>query len=485
MSNANLTNVNSGTKSLNAELKKKKKSTKTAVIVVAAVLVIMVSFCLSNHITGNKRLAEGNYAAAISAYGQDFLFSTPKRTEAILLAGEEAFSAQNYEEAMSYFASAGEAGKERWTDAVYEQGVVLLQNKDPDKALELLNKISDETRAQEQIGAAYLAIAQQQYADGDAETAIETAQRIQNTKYADVTAFFDMVYHDSGNELFDWLEYQDAKEAYEKCEKDPVAKVNAEILGELIAGNHYAAAVLTDASVVSGSTNLSREQWAAAFENIIGPPRGVALDAVLTGELAKKIVTGERDLEDAEGKDAFIGKAPKGKMVGSYSDSSDKHFFVSDLDELYDQCGADPNGKILIVTQRHAYSSQETSQAVSLDLMRLLPAENYPSRSDEVEYIVFVDYGYRKDGYYPSGNLWERGTDALQEYAEVKVLRASDGKQLYMSQRIYGDPSPDSIMVSKNYSSTSYDMPAWASGGAPDMGEKIYSAVSWALERVS
>lgn len=212
---------------------------------------------------------------------------------------------------MNYFASAGDAGKERWADAVYEQGVVLLQNKDPEKAVELLNQTSGETRAQEQLGAAYFAIARRQYACGDAETAIETAQKIQNTKYADVTAFLDMVYHDSGNVLFWKGNYQNAKEAYEKCEKDPAAKVNAEIFGELFAGNHYAAAVLADASIVSGSTDIVRAHWAAAFQDIIEPTNSEALDAVLTGELAIKIVTGDRDLRGAEGKDAFISNVPK------------------------------------------------------------------------------------------------------------------------------------------------------------------------------
>lgn len=46
---------------------KKKKSAKTAAIAVAVILVIMVSFCLSNHVAGNKKLAEEDYAAAISA----------------------------------------------------------------------------------------------------------------------------------------------------------------------------------------------------------------------------------------------------------------------------------------------------------------------------------------------------------------------------------------------------------------------------------
>lgn len=46
---------------------KKKKSAKTAAIAVAVILVIMVSFCLRNHVAGNKKLAEEDYAAAISA----------------------------------------------------------------------------------------------------------------------------------------------------------------------------------------------------------------------------------------------------------------------------------------------------------------------------------------------------------------------------------------------------------------------------------
>ena len=47
-------------------------------------------------------------------------------------------------------------------------------------------------------------------------------------------------------------DYQGAKEAYEKCEKDSTAKTNAEILGMIIAKDYYQAAVLANTSIING-----------------------------------------------------------------------------------------------------------------------------------------------------------------------------------------------------------------------------------------
>ena len=97
--------------------------------------------------------------------------------------------------------------------------------------------------------------------------------------------------------------------------------------------------------------------------------------------------------------------------------------------------------------------------------MRLLPGEYYPSSLDEVEYIVLVDYDYRKEGNYMFVTV------ALQEYAEVSVLRATDLQQLYISQRIDGNSAPSSFSYSGS-------PPAWKSGNAPNMGQEIHTAIS-------
>lgn len=459
----------SGVVASNTNGKRKNKGVIFTIISVAAVLVLVLSWCLINHSNGSKRMAEGNYAAAVSSYKKDFLFSGTQRTEATLLAGEAAYSAQDYYGAIDFFAAAGSAGKERWADAVYEQALVLIKNSEPDNAIKLLNQISNETRAQEQIGVASLLKAQQQYSAGDVDAAIQTAQGIQNTKYADVTAFLDMVYHSTGSELFAAEDYQGAKEAYEKCEKDPVAKTNAETLRRLIAKDYYQAAILANTSIINGNTDLSRKQWTDAFESFIGTPNLTDINKALAGEAAKAVVAGNSVFESSTVRNSFNIKAPSGSMIGSYKSSSEYEFVISNLNSLYDQCGKNPSGKILIIAQRHTYSDRTTSQAILWNLMRLLPGEYYPSSLDEVEYLVLVDYDYRKEGRYMFVTV------ALQEYAEVSVLRATDLQQLYISQRVDGNSAPSSFSY---YGSP----PAWKSGNAPNMGEEIHSAISSIIE---
>ena len=156
-------------------------------------------------------------------------------------------------------------------------------------------------------------------------------------------------------------------------------------------------------------------------------------------------------------------------MIGIYENSSVDKFVISNLNSLYEQCGKNPNGKILIIVQRHTYSGRATSQAILWNLMRLLPGDYYPSSLDEVEYIVLVDYDYRKEGNYMFVTV------ALQEYAEVSVLRATDLAQIYISKRIDGNEPPSSFSY---YGSP----PAWRSGNAPNMGNEIHSAIASIIE---
>ncbi len=442
-----------------------KKKIKWSLITIAALLLLVVGLCLFNRISGDAKMNEGEYAAALKYYSKDFLFSAGKFTEASILAGEDAFSEKDYSEAIRYFESAGESAKTRWADAVYEQALVYINSKDFDKSLEYLNKISDETRAQEQIGVATLEKAKQQYADGNTEEALKTAEGIKNTKYADVTAFFDMVYSETAKKYFSQGDYQSALANYQKCVKNSAAKTNSEILTGLIEKRYMEAASLADASIVSGSTDISRDEWAKAFDECIGSAIRDDINTVLTGEAAKVIVAGSSAFDSDGAVERFIDEAPSGDMVGSYSESSENEFVISNLNELYDKCGKNPDGKILIIAQRHDYPDNEESQAVLLNMMRLLPKEYFPSTLDEVEYIIFVDYKYIKNGSYENGF-----TVALRENAKVKVLRAKDRYQVYTSDTLNGDNSPDMIRY--------VVPPLWWSGGAPNMGKQIYNAAA-------
>ena len=214
---------------------------------------------------------------------------------------------------------------------------------------------------------------------------------------------------------------------------------------------------------------MSRKEWAEAFESFIGAPSTTDISKALAGEAAKALVAGNSVFGSSTVRDSFRNVAPKGSMIGSFKSSTVDEFVISDLKTLYDQCGKKPTGKILIVAQRHTYSDRETTQAILMNLMRLLPGEYYPASLDEVEFIVLVDYDYLKEGNYMFVTV------ALQEYAEVTVIRATDMQELYSSQRIDGNSAPSSF----SYSGTP---PTWKSGNAPNMGEEIHSAISSIIE---
>jgi len=449
----------------NSSRKMKKRGTLVAAISAAVIIVAVLTWCFANHSYGNKRMGEGDYGAAVSAYKKDFLFSESQYVEAALFAGEDAYAQCDYTEAIKYFLSAGDAGKERWSDALYEQAKSLIDGNEFDEAIGLLDQISNETRAQEQIGAASLAKARQQFSEGDIDTAIQTAQGIQNAGYANVVAFLDEVYHTVGNDLFAHKDYQGAREAYEKCEKDAQAQVNAAILGELAERDYYAAAVLADSSINNGDTDLSRKQWGVAFEGFIGNPNMTDINKALASEAAKVIIAGNVVFEGDSVIDSFRDEAPKGSMIGEYTSSSKDEYVISDLSSLYAECAQNPKGKILIVAQRYSYSERNQTQAVLFDLMRLLPSDCYPASLDEVEYIVVINYDYKREGVYTYVTV------ALQEFADVKVLRASDMRQLYKSQRVDGKHAPSSF-------SFHGIPPIWKSGNAPNMGEEIHAAIS-------
>lgn len=298
----------------------KKNTLYSRVIFGIAALIFAFSYGLINHTAGDKRLAEGNYREAVSAYEKDVLLSESRRTEEILLVAETAFSAQEYEAAMDCFAAAGDAGKERWADAV--NGVL---------------------------------------AESAAEMAAAGGGDFGNSDVHE--DFVDLAY------------------PYYKIERDD---------------NWYS--------------------WKEA------------------------------------------------------------HLFIRNLDDLYARCGLKPNGKILIIMQKHKYSDQEEpeklAQEIRIGLMRLLPAENFPSSLEEVEYIIFVDYDYKVVGRYTHGTI------ALRQFADVTVLRAADREPLYTSEIVNGSLPPDSFTYSKS-------APESQSGGDPPIGEEIYSAVSWVLERIS
>lgn len=549
--------------------KKPKKGFVFTLISIAAVVALVLGWCLFNHSSGNKYFLAEDYALAVDAYRKDFLFSGSDKVKAAMLAGEEAYSAENYTDAAMYFGYAGEEGRSRWSDAIYESALQEIKAGNPDSAMTLLYRISGETRAQEQIGVAQLATAQKQFEDGKWEQAIATAHGIQNTTYADVNAFCDLVYHSVAEDHFEHGEYINACEKYGECLNDSIAQINRQILEQLLGGEYEKAATLADDAIQNKKTDIKRIDWSKAFTDVIGdddPYLAKLGDALKRGEdiptffatvhhrvgqeqflagdydearksyedclndpaaevnarilkllanqnyaeaatlansaieeeitdLSRKqwqtcvgkyvaAATGISDLDkrlyteyatailaetvfdsSETTLDAFKSKAPKGSMIGSYSASSNSTITINSLDDLYSKCGSEAAGKILIVAQRHSYSGKTASQAVLMDMMRLLPGKYFPSSLAEVQYIVLVTYDYVQDGSYT------HTTVSLRENGKVEVIRMPDKYKPYTSGTENGGQSPYTFMYSGS-------PPAWKSGDAPNMGASIHKALS-------
>lgn len=535
----------------------------------AVIILLVFGWCFLNHSNGNKRLSEGHYTQALNAYRKDFLFSRTQRIQAAMLAGEEAYSKKNFDVAATYFWYAGEEGRDRWADSVYESAVQKIHDGEPEEAISLLNTISDETRAQEQIGVAQLAIAQNQFETGNWEQAVLTAQAINNTTYADVNTFCDKVYHSVGKQFFDRGEYEEARDSYTKCVQDETAETNKIILKVLLEQEYEDAAVLADRSIRNEKTDIPRTEWGEAFSSVIGssdPYLAKLGNALGKGEdiptffatVHHKVAeerflagnyTGAKDayetckndeaaainahilklLEDKEYVEAatlansaieeeltdlsrkqwqtcvnkyvgdipstsdidkrlfseaalaiiadttfdsseetissFKNNAPRGSMIGSYTSKSNNMWLVSSLDDLYGDCGSESAGKILIVAKKRNYPDKAVSQAILLDMMRLLPGKYYPASFAEVQYIVLIIYDYNQDGHYT------HTTVSLRENARVEIIRMPDRYKPYTSGTEYGGVSPESFMYSGS-------PPAWKSGDAPNMGAAIHKALT-------
>ena len=451
-----------------------KKPVKKSIIflsTVAACAALVCGFCFYSHYNGNKLMEAGNYEAALQAYKNDFIFSSKNIPDAVRLAGEDAFDRQDYTTAASFFAQLGDSGKNRWSDSVFEQARSLISEDDPESALDQLAMISEEERAQEQIGRAQLLIAERLFDEGKLEEAVSTAEGIKNTKQADAHSFLLKAYYRLGETEMRGGNVKQAVTYYKKCRGVKKAETNVQILETLRSSQYYKAAMMASTAVDEATTDFSRDDWWSCFQEEMGSckdlPEFLDQNAALLLLDSEKAHTYSMTQQRVR---IRLKDVASSSMIGNFSQGSNKQYFsVSDVDQLFKDCGNDPKGKILILIQRHTYSGLET-QAVPRQLMELLPLERFPASLEEVEYVVFLTYDFEKDGSY------QLITEALRENARIKIFRMPDGYVPYDTYQISGAHAPDSF----SYYGTP---PIWKSGDAPDMSEELYKAIMWTMDR--
>lgn len=444
-----------------AKKRTKHRKGRKAHAAIAVILLLLLGWCGGNHLRGNQAMKQKDYSTAISAYRADFLFGRKLHTEALRLAGEECFKNEDYAAAAEYFGKMGSAGEARWSDSVYEQALLLIRDQKYQDAITVLEKIASEDRAAEQKGLAQLKIAEELYRSGKTNEAIAQAKSIENTTYADVTAFLNNIYLKEANILVIRKEYQKAIDTYKKCQGHAEAEFNLSVFEGLLGGDPYRAATAIMEQQDSNVSSFSRGEWWRIFENTLTLlPSETNLDKYLNQEAAIALLEDPIDFFSESYSQKFDAIFDRNNMIDCTEIPQDESITVHSLEDLYNRCGMNPANKILIAVQTHDFPDKNATAMISFGAMDLLPAEYRPASLAEVEHVVLIDYNYSRSGSYT------KGTKAVRENAKITIYHMPDLKAIASSNTLQGGYAPGSFYY--------YGFPpAWKSGGAPNVSAKL------------
>lgn len=447
--------------STGAKKRTKHSQGRKALATIAVILLLLLGWCGGNHLRGNQAMEQKDYVKAISAYRADFLFGKMLRTEALRLAGEECFENEDYAAAAEYFSQMGSAGEARWSDAIYEQAMLLIRDQKYQDAITVLEKIASEDRAAEQKGLAQLKIAEELYRSGKTDEAIAQAKSIENTTYADVIAFLNNVYLNEAKIYINRKEYDKAIEEYKKCQGNAEAEFYLSVFDDLYGEDPYSAATAIIEQQDKKISSYSKSDWLLIFRRIIQTlPTKKNLEARLNQKAAIRLLENPIDFFSESYSQEFDTIFNDIDMIDCTAIPQDENITVRSLEELYKNCGTNPAGKILIVVQTHDFPDKNATAMISFGAMELLPAEYHPASLAEVEHVVLIDYNYSRSGSYT------KGTKAVRENAKITIYHMPDLKAIASSNTLQGGYAPGSFYY---YGSP----PAWKSGGAPNVSAKL------------
>ncbi len=432
----------------------------------ALVIALPLLWCLIFHLQGESQMRREDYTGAMDAFSRDFLFGSDSYREATRMAGEQLFDAGDFVKAERYFRMLGDEGESRGNDCIYERGVQLLAEGEVQNAINTFRMIEGEERAARQIDAANLAIAWQFADAGYYEDAILMVETIKYPDTADPTQLLDLCCRSLGAQAMEEKDYQGALLQYDKCRQDAEAAGNAEILAAMLEGDYLNAAQMAREYQTSGQTDWDLEYWYELMEELMGNWEYSGPNECLPWLAAEVIMSNGPEMSDEELLAGIQRKVNTNSRVWSINlSSSDKWACViSSPEELARQCGAAPQGKVLIVRQSRSFPNREVFCTISFEAMRVLPEELIPLSLDEVEYIVTLSYDYSRWGTY------SMGTAALKENGRVKVIKLPGSVEIYSSSLLQGENPPSTI---KFYGSP----PPFETGRAPDLSQEVFNAL--------
>lgn len=500
----------------------KKKASPVRLVLILVVIAALIAggifgFCAIQDSNAKKALAENDFDTAIACYERNFLSGDEKilearmsqghfyidqqqyqeaadifealgaqaeRTEALLLQGKQLTADRKYDEAMELLASLGEAGADAWQEAAVKQIEARMIQGKFDDAEALVVKLTDAELAAEftsKLNLKKFQKANKNYRNGDYMPIEEFEQYpmmkeliatitdrdfLKDWDYNDFNARYaaDCILEKDFETAIEFFNYCDSK--YDR----PYAEIIQLLLDKDLDG---AMAILETMEYTNLKYDLDMS-WPEIFAFVSGVEKNENdLNSLLTFQnIQLRLNQGEKYTFEAwaqEHGEYSSNSTPK--YVGPV-EKSQYSFPVEDLDALYEQCGTNPQGKVLILRSQKNYPRDgKTYYAVELWRMEYLYADLYPADLSEVEYIIMVDYDFSNAGKYKrTFTMGDKSTedvfDFLRFKGRVTLIQLSDSKKLFTSPWVNGTGEADV-----------FGAEVWQGSNLPDVGKHMVTAV--------
>ena len=145
---------------------------------------------------------------------------------------------------------------------------------------------------------------------------------------------------------------------------------------------------------------------------------------------------------------------------------------VNNLNSLYGKCGAEANGKALILRSQKGFPDGKVYYAVDLMMMDRLCYDLYPASLSEVEYIILAEYSYDTAGKYKQ--TMTMGENAVEDYftflnmkGRVQLIDPETGTAIDQFPWIQESGEPEAHFSDLNYQCSKM----------PETGEYIIGAM--------
>ena len=404
----------------------------------------------------NKGLAAYNshdYKTAIS-YLEYTPFAKDQYYDACMQLGNQCMKQQDYEGAITYFKK---VSPKQAAEALTTIVQTYLKDEDYEKAYTFFKKIGKLQQSDSAHTIALTLMKQGNFTEACRYFKHVTNPPVNEFSYCQAMSSFHSLSANSDH-LFD------IRTKLEQCGDYLYSKKYINILTLLIDGN-YSDAISAVKQLPQNSTNgITHKQWEEFIRGYLDNVPFTSLEEGLQLLHARSMLTGAPSYtsqEFAELVDTYDS------AIGTLPENNTHEFSVPSLERLFDSYGSNSKGKVVILKSFRAYDTSSRTYAISLELMQYLPEKYVPKSIDEVEYIIILEYDYRKD---PNGFYF--GTAALQETAEIQIYSLSLNDYVYVSPLIEGPNAPSSFFYS------SVEPPKFKSGGRPKVARAFCTAMS-------